>query len=191
MKDIIEETGFSHGVVYKYYKNLDDILIDLVNRINSKSTLGEKMTDLLKDADVKDWKSVIRKACKVFADDLVATDIAVLNFSIYCDALTIGDPERVLKMGDKIIGSSPLIVPATLITEYLTKVIAAEKLTPSRTVEEMIEFFIVGYNGIMNDYALSSALKMPDLKGKYMPEIMFGFLAEAIIGVLKGGENNE
>ena len=32
MKDIIEETGFSHGVIYRYYKDLDEVLKDLLNK---------------------------------------------------------------------------------------------------------------------------------------------------------------
>ena len=34
MKDIIEEAGFSHGVIYRYYKDLDEVLTDLVITIN-------------------------------------------------------------------------------------------------------------------------------------------------------------
>ena len=34
MNDVIAETGFSHGVVYRYYKDLDEIFRDLVIRIN-------------------------------------------------------------------------------------------------------------------------------------------------------------
>lgn len=192
MKDIIAETGFSHGVVYKYYKNLDDILVDLVIKMNSQSTLPEKVTALLSNAKEKDWQKIIRKTCTILSDDLIGTDLAVLNFSIYCDALTIGDPERVLKMGERIKGeySSPLTVPIAMMTEYLGKVIETEKLRPTMSVEEIIQFIIVTYSGIQNDYALSQALKTPEMEGQYAPDVMFSFLAEAVIGVLKGKSND-
>ena len=32
MKDIIKESKLSHGGVYKYYSNIDDIIISLINR---------------------------------------------------------------------------------------------------------------------------------------------------------------
>ena len=139
----------------------------------------------------KDWKKIIRKTCTILSEDLIGTDLAVLNFSIYCDALTIGDPERVLKMGERIKGenSSPLTVPIAMMTEYLGRVIKSEKLKPSMSVEEIIQFIVVTYSGIQNDYALSCALKMPDIEGQYDPEVMFSFLAEAVIGVLKGKSN--
>ena len=35
MKDIIAETGFSHGAIYRYYKDLDEVLHDLVITVNS------------------------------------------------------------------------------------------------------------------------------------------------------------
>lgn len=43
MKDVIAETGFSHGVVYKYYKDLDDILCDLVSSINSENVSARRL----------------------------------------------------------------------------------------------------------------------------------------------------
>ena len=35
MKDVIDETGFSHGVIYRYYNDLDEVLHDLIIRLNS------------------------------------------------------------------------------------------------------------------------------------------------------------
>lgn len=45
MKDIIKESKLSHGGVYKYYSNIDDIIISLINRdkilINPKDIINE------------------------------------------------------------------------------------------------------------------------------------------------------
>ena len=50
MKDIIEETGFSHGVVYRYYKDLDEVLKDLVITINENNKIDDKLDAILSRA---------------------------------------------------------------------------------------------------------------------------------------------
>ena len=45
MKDIIAETGFSHGVIYRYYKDLDEIFKDLVITINSENRIDDRLDD--------------------------------------------------------------------------------------------------------------------------------------------------
>mgnify|MGYP000316821544 FL=1 len=46
MKDIIKESKLSHGGVYKYYSNIDDIIISLINRnkilVNPKDIINSK-----------------------------------------------------------------------------------------------------------------------------------------------------
>ena len=44
MKDIITETGFSHGVIYRYYSELDEVLQDLMIRIRDRDAYA-KVTD--------------------------------------------------------------------------------------------------------------------------------------------------
>ena len=47
MKDIIAETGFSHGVIYRYYSELDEVLQDLVIRINRSNRIDERLMEIL------------------------------------------------------------------------------------------------------------------------------------------------
>ena len=51
MKDVIDETGFSHGVVYRYYENLDDVLRDLVIRINRENTISGELCHRVGERD--------------------------------------------------------------------------------------------------------------------------------------------
>ena len=43
MKDIIAETGFSHGVIYRYYKDLDEVFRDLVITINKENKIDDRL----------------------------------------------------------------------------------------------------------------------------------------------------
>ena len=41
MKDIIAETGFSHGVIYRYYSELDEVLQDLMIRTGDREVYAK------------------------------------------------------------------------------------------------------------------------------------------------------
>ncbi len=59
MKDIIEETGFSHGVIYRYYKDLDEVLKDLVITINSENKIDDRLDEILAKANPDKWEQTI------------------------------------------------------------------------------------------------------------------------------------
>ena len=55
LQDITDKTGFSHGVIYRYYKDIDEVLHDLVASINSSYSYDEQWKTILKES--KDWQS--------------------------------------------------------------------------------------------------------------------------------------
>ena len=73
MKDIIDETGFSHGLIYKYYKDLDEVLRDLVIKINLQNKLDEKLDAIIEsnESKISRWKSVIREICGMLSQHVV------------------------------------------------------------------------------------------------------------------------
>lgn len=188
MKDVIDEAGFSHGVIYKYYSDLDEVMADLVIRINSENRIDGELQEILKDRSTKEWEDAIREVCELLAKRMRSVGTDVLKVSLYCDNLAISDPERVekikAKLGDE--GQSPLVYLVAGMYEYLGKVIKKEKLHPVKSVDEIIEFMIVTFHGIQSGFVLSGCLSEEDLNGKYTPETMFSCLADSVIMMLKG-----
>ena len=188
MKDVIAETGFSHGVVYKYYKDLDEVLCDLVITINSKNKLGDKLEVILSKAKSKDWQEVIREICNLMAEQLKTTDRDVLKISLYSDMLAVSDPERVKRIAERIgeDNQSPLLEVVTAMYGFLTNLIQDKKLKPIKSVDEIIEFLIATYQGIQTGYVLSGSYDADELGGKYDPCKMFSCMAESIILMMGG-----
>lgn len=50
MRDIIKKAGFSHGIIYHYYANLDEIYVDYINK-NTTCNLLEQNVDTLLSSD--------------------------------------------------------------------------------------------------------------------------------------------
>ncbi len=188
MKDVIAETGFSHGVVYRYYKDLDEVLRDLVVRINRGNAMGGRLHAIVDGRAASEWKTVIREVCDMLADYLKEVGTDVLKISLYCDVLAMSDPGRVKSIADKIgqEESSPLLKLAPVLGVYLTDAILKNALAPKHSVEEILQFIIASYHGIQTGYVLSTCYEAEQLEGKYDPKAMFSCLADSVILMLDG-----
>ena len=188
MKDIIAETGFSHGVIYRYYKDLDEVFKDLVITINSENKIDDRLDDILEKSDIKAWEKTIYEICAMLADYLKEVGTDMLKVSIYGDMLAMSDPERAMRISSRLgkDEQSPLLYATFAMTDYLTKVIKQNKLKPVISVDEIIQFFIVNYHGIQSGYVLTDCFKVPHVEGKYKPEDMFRNLATSVVLMMGG-----
>jgi len=188
MKDIIEEAGFSHGAIYRYYKELDEIIRDLVITINESNKIDARLDSILNNAKLDDWKNTITAVFKMLADYLTKAGVDVLKLSIYSDLLAMSDPERALRIAERLgkEDQSPLVYLVTTLTKYLKKMIKANDLKPSRSVDEMMQFVIITYQGIQSGFVLAECFKTPQLNNKYKPKKMFSCLAESLICMMEG-----
>lgn len=188
MKDIIAETGFSHGVIYRYYKDLDEIFKDLVITINSENRIDDRLEEILAKSEIKHWEKTVYDICGMLADYLKEVGTDMLKVSIYGDMLAMSDPERAMRISSRLGKDelSPLLYATQAMTEYLTKVVKENNLKPKTSVDEIIQFFIVNYHGIESGYVLTECFKVEHVEGKYKPEDMYRNLATAVVLMLGG-----
>ncbi len=188
MKDIIEETGFSHGAIYRYYKDLDEVLKDLVITINSQNKIDDKLDEILSKADPGKWEKTIYDICDMLAKYMSEVGTDLLKVSIYSDMMAMADPERAMNIAQRLgkDEQSPLLYATTATERFLKEVISKNKLKPVSSVDEMIQFMIVTYHGIQTGYVLTDCFKAPHIEGKYKPDDMFRNLARSVILMMGG-----
>ena len=116
----------------------------------------------------------------------VGTDM--LKVSIYGDMLAMSDPERAMRISARLGKDelSPLLYATQVMTEFLTRIVTENKLKPATTVDEIIQFFIVNYNGIQSGFVLSECFKAEHIEGKYKPEDLYRNLAASVVLMLGG-----
>lgn len=188
MKDIIAETGFSHGVIYRYYKDLDEVFKDLVITINSENRIDDRLDEILAKADIKNWEQTIYDICRMLADYMKEVGTDLLKVSIYGDMLAMSDPERAMKIAQRLgkDEQSPLLYATEAMTAFLTKVIKQNKLKPAVPVDQIIQFFIVNYHGIQSGYVLTECFKAEHIEGKYKIDDMYRNLATSVVLMMGG-----
>lgn len=175
-------------MIYRYYKELDEIFSDLVIRINAENRLDEKVEKILFESGPENWEKALRNICSGMADYLQEVGIDLLKVFIYCDILAISDSERVLRIAEKLGNEiqSPLLYLVKRMTEYLTDVQKKKKLKPVKNIKQIMEFFVASYHGIETGYVLAESYKAEHIRGNYKPAEMFSCLAESMILMMGG-----
>ena len=188
MNDVIAETGFSHGVIYKYYKDLDEVIRDLLIRINKSSLFNEDADKIFDECGTGKWESAIRRLCDLLADNMIKTGIDILKISLYSNIFAISEPERAKKIAQRLgeDNLSPLLYVITSLNNYLTQVIKEKKIHPSHSVNDIIQFIVVYYGGVENSYVFSECYNSDDPMNKYDPKKMFSLMGDSVILMLKG-----
>lgn len=188
MKDIIAETGFSHGVIYRYYKDLDEVFKDLVITINSENRIDERLGEILANVDIKNWEQTIYDICQMLADYMREVGTDMLKVSIYGDMLAMSDPERAMNIAKRLgkDEQSPLLYATEAMTEFLNKVVKENGLEPTTQVDQIIQFFIVNYHGIQSGYVLTKCFKAEHIEGKYKIDDMYRNLATSVVLMMGG-----
>ncbi|PWJ68435.1 TetR family transcriptional regulator [Ruminococcaceae bacterium R-25] len=188
MKDIIAETGFSHGVIYRYYKDLDEVFKDLVITINSENKIDERLGEILANADIKNWEQTVYDICQMLADYMREVGTDMLKVSIYGDMLAMSDPERAMNIAKRLgkDEQSPLLYATEAMTEFQNKVVKENGLEPTTQVDQIIQFFIVNYHGIQSGYVLTECFKAEHIEGKYKIDDMYRNLATSVVLMMGG-----
>ena len=183
MNDVISETGFSHGAIYRYYSDLDEVLRDLVIKINSEHSLDSRLDAILNEAGTDGWKDTVRNVFRLLSDHMIECGTDVMKISIYGDMLAMSEPERVGKIAGNLEknAQSPLLHLVQKLEAYMKRTVTEKSLKGIKGVEELIQFIVTGYSGIQTGYVLSGSSE-----NRYRPEDMFSVLAESVILLMEG-----
>ena len=186
LQDITDKTGFSHGVIYKYYKDIDEVIHDLVASINSDFSYVDKWEKICKGS--KDWKTVVRKTCQMGSELLLKMDIGTLKISAYADVLAMSDPDRIVSLEASLKDEekSPFIALLRSIKDYLDELIGNGVIHPSVTSDEILQYLYASVRGIQQVYLINECTGGRVFNKSYDAGKMFDMLSDSLIGIIGG-----
>lgn len=175
MQDIIDETGFSQGAIYRYYKNIDEILVDLLSRIHveqfeSIDKLNETITSKyeqiaelrklpINEVNKEKRKSfvalIIREIHNLWAEEL--TKFLYPHKRIEFEFLVLANnyPERARNIFPKVSEGKDI----NIMFSELAKEIEDGVIVPRITLEEFRKYNDAVYHGILNRAFADNSLK--------------------------------
>lgn len=189
MMDVIEETGLSQGGIYRFYKDLDEILSDVVSGMRTDYSIIDDLEELFAGGDDLSLNEGIHKIFDVLAEAMEKhlLDIQKINFDM--TVLAINEPERAEKIIGGIEGRSSFGYLAEVALPKLFEKSWNIGLKFRDTPENIAKFISSAYIGIEMNAILSACYQKTPQGDNYSPKQLFNTLAKTVI-FLCGGEES-
>ena len=183
MRDIIKKAGFSQGVIYRYYANIDEIYMDLINK-NPISNLLEQRIDYLVNSE-QTIKSVVSD-CIVSIGEYIEELLKSIGGKTCFELLVTYayDAEKRNAIFPKLQFKQSLEYAQNRMVEYLMWKIQQGVLQTSISVDSIIMFTGISIDGIMQSVAMNTVENAENKTIVDVPE-MFQTLAKALISFLE------
>ena len=185
MRDIIKKAGFSQGAIYRYYANIDEIYIDLINK-NTTYNLLEQQIDTLLSSEQPE-KTILSEciiAIGKYVEELLKsvggkTCFELLVFYAY-------DNEKRNTVFPLLKFKQSLEYAQNKIVDYLIRSIKKGIFRPAISIESIIMFISISIDGISQNVAMSTVgNNNQDKKLAVNVSEMFQTLSKAIINFLE------
>ena len=186
ISDVIAETGLSQGGIYRFYKDLDEILSDMITNMRRDYDITGKLDKAVADKTAS-FEVITRRICRVLGEAMEAhlMDIQKINFDL--TVLAINEPERAEKIIKNVKGKGNMDHLAKVIFPYLFKASAEHRLEPIHDPMELYQFISSAYVGIETNCILTACYGKAPMQTETRPGAMFDILATTII-LLFGGD---
>ena len=186
ISDVIAETGLSQGGIYRFYKDLDEILSDMITNMRRDYDITGRLDEAVADKTAS-FEVITRRICRVLGEAMEAhlMDIQKINFDL--TVLAINEPERAEKIIKNVKGKGNMDHLAKVIFPYLFKASAEHRLEPIHDPMELYQFISSAYVGIETNCILTECYGKAPMQTETRPGAMFDILATTII-LLFGGD---
>ncbi len=172
MTDVIEETGLSQGGIYRFYKDLEGILSDVIAGMRLNYNIIDDMEQLFSAKEELSFEEGVHKICDILADVMEKhlMDIQKINFDL-----------TVLAINESSFGYLAEVAIPNLFKESKKR-----KYKLRDKPENISNFISSAYTGIEMNCILTACYKAP-MGAQCKPRPLFDTLAKSII-YLCGGE---
>ena len=186
MMDVIEQTGLSQGGIYRFYKDLDEILSDMITHMRSDYNFIDPLTKIFNEDLDQTFEDAVKKVCGVLAETMEEhlLDIQKINFDL--TVLAINDPERAQKIIGNIKGRGNFEYLEKVALPLLNEAAVKHDLKPKGSPKELFDFISSAYAGIELNCILSACYKNGSINVSVRPKPLFDTLANTIIFLFGG-----
>jgi AcrR family transcriptional regulator len=159
MRDVIRKTGFSQGNIYRYFNNLDEILVELIYR-ECKDPNIIPAVDAVLSQDAPPEK-IIRDGLDLFFKLIVKNILGVGKIQFEIQQLIINDPVRM----KRLITEHPNAKDENYLREkgmeYIFAKIGEGYFHPKIHTEDLLPFLTISFNGAIRDLILAKHYQVP------------------------------
>ena len=182
MQDIINETGLSQGGIYRFYKDIDEILGDMGMELREKKSIKGKIDEILLKKEELTPSEVTDALFDMLAEFMEAELMGIEKIDFELSVLAMNDPKRVDKIIKNMPGVGNMEYLTICTTEYFMEETKSGKIHPRVSVEELLSFISAAYSGIREMCIVNNCYKHKGnpLTEWYQPKIQLRLLAKTV-----------
>lgn len=188
MQDIIDAAHLSQGGIYRFYKDIDEILRDMLIDNRQRVTIKPQVDDILANAETADTKIILHQIFDLLADFMTNELMGVVKINFELSVLSMNSPRRVEKILGEIEGTGNFEYLFMRTSKYLQQLISNGSLMPKVSTEQLLTYLTTSYNGIEMSCIINHCYKKLPLMEWYTPKTQLKTL-ETTLYYLLGLEN--
>ena len=184
MQEIINETGFSQGGIYRFYKDIDEIFRDMILENRRRVNIKSKVDEIFETSDEVDERSVIHKIFHLLAEFMTKELMGIVKINFELSVLSMNAPNRVEKILNDMeeTGNFEYIFLRT--TEYFRQCIAEGRMKPKVSMEELLTYITSAYNGIEMSCIINHCYRKLPLVEWYVPKAQLKTMEKTVCYLL-------
>lgn len=185
MQDIINETGFSQGAVYRYYDDIDDILIAVLNKFYQPVDLKKEVETLFNTDDIPE--NILRSIFDCLAQYMGSTLPGYGKISLELSMIYAAYPERALKFRNSLIEQDGYTALLTQCFQFINEKVECGYFAPAIPLNDIIAFAVSSYDGITRNVTMQSCYDLDDslpARTQYNAVTLLKTLCETILYLL-------
>lgn len=188
MSDVIKEADSSRGGVYKYFKNIDDVLIALINREGKKfdDNYEEKIEQIISE-DLKP-EQIIADFFKYSSERVLAAFNVYGKIFLDLDIPLANDQERNESFHSRIDENAKIKYLSKHLLDYISDKIYDGYFKPLLSADQINSFIIASFDGIVSDVLYSKYYQFKDscLDYQFDGSELINSLCTSVILLLQG-----
>jgi AcrR family transcriptional regulator len=185
MRDIIKKAGFSQGVIYRYYANLDEVYVDFINKHTTAHSLEQRIDTLLNS---EQEEISILEECFIAMGEYIAELLKSVVGKTFFELLVLysSDLEKRTVVFPQLKFKQSLEYAQNKIVEFAMSNVDKGVFRPQIPVHSILRFVSIFIDGIAQNVVFHAAEgnSRDSESATDIPE-MFRTLAKAVISFLE------
>ena len=186
MRDIISAVGFSQGNIYRYFSNLDEILVALINRETIDYDVKTAVDNTITSAQTPE--KILIDIMEIWNKAILSNYLGVGKILFELVALYANDKERLLRLVTDNTATRNQAYLQEKFFAYINQKVSEGYFNPALPLEDILNYFIASIDGIIRNLILSTHYNVMPValeKDKLLKSLTTAFI------LLLGGKTND
>lgn len=183
MQDIINETGLSQGGIYRFYKDIDEILADMIDRIRKESHFQENLDTILSQARDVPFQDTVYAVFDLLGKSMEAELLSIEKIDFELSVLAMNSPQRVdnILSKTKIHGNKEYLSIRT--AELFNQALEEGKIHVRIPIPELFAYITSIYSGIQMTCIVNTCYHSLSIEEKKLwgPTVQMQLLAKTVL----------